>query len=182
MANIIVVFPKAEDAKNVRNILTRNGFNVTAVCTTGAQVLNYADSLDDGVVVCGYRFADMRYAELHDYLPDGFQMLLVASQQYWGECTADNLVCVSMPLRLHDLIDTLAMMEEALVRRRRKLKERPRQRSAEDKEAILKAKEVLMERNNMTETEAHRYIQKCSMDSGTNMAETAQMILSIMKQ
>ena len=76
MANIIVVFPKAEDAKNVRNILTRNGFNVTAVCTTGAQVLNYADSLDDGVVVCGYRFADMRYAELHDYLPDGFQMLL----------------------------------------------------------------------------------------------------------
>ncbi|MCD2492114.1 ANTAR domain-containing protein [Lacrimispora sp. NSJ-141] len=182
MANIIVVFPKAEDAKNIRNILTRNGFNVTAVCTTGAQVLNYTDSLNDGVVVCGYRFADMRYAELYDYLPDGFQMLLVASQQYWGECTADNLVCVSMPLRLHDLIDTLTMMEETLVRRRRKLRECPRQRSAEDKEAILKAKEVLMERNNMTETEAHRYIQKCSMDSGTNMAETAQMILSIMKQ
>nr|WP_269141879.1 ANTAR domain-containing protein [Lientehia hominis] len=162
--------------------MTRNGFNVTAVCTTGAQVLNYTDSLNDGVVVCGYRFADMRYAELYDYLPDGFQMLLVASQQYWGECTADNLVCVSMPLRLHDLIDTLTMMEETLVRRRRKLRECPRQRSAEDKEAILKAKEVLMERNNMTETEAHRYIQKCSMDSGTNMAETAQMILSIMKQ
>ena len=28
--------------------------------------------------------------------------------------------------------------------------------------------------------EAHRYIQKCSMDSGTNMVETAQMILSMM--
>ena len=32
----------------------------------------------------------------------------------------------------------------------------------------------------MTEAEAHRYIQKCSMDSGTNMVETAQMIISIM--
>ena len=29
----------------------------------------------------------------------------------------------------------------------------------------------------MTEQDAYRYIQKCSMDSGTNMVETAQMIL-----
>ncbi len=32
----------------------------------------------------------------------------------------------------------------------------------------------------MTESEAHRYIQKCSMDSGTNLVETAQMILALM--
>jgi len=36
---------------------------------------------------------------------------------------------------------------------------------------------LLMERNHMTEQEAFRYIQKSSMDSGTNMVETAQMIL-----
>ena len=36
-----------------------------------------------------------------------------------------------------------------------------------------------MERNNMSEREAHRYIQKCSMDSGTNMVETAWMIISL---
>ena len=172
MANIIVVFPKLEDAKSIRNILTRNGFNVTAVCTTGAQALNYTEELGDGIVVCGYKFADMHYSVLHDYLPEGFQMLLVASRQYWGECTADDLVCVSMPLKLHDLIDTLTMMEEA----------QPKQRSEEDKEIIVRAKETLMERNNMTEQEAHRYIQKCSMDSGTNMVETAYMILEIMKQ
>lgn len=38
-----------------------------------------------------------------------------------------------------------------------------------------------MARNNMTEEEAHRYMQKSSMDSGTCMAETAQMILSMMQ-
>ena len=37
-----------------------------------------------------------------------------------------------------------------------------------------------MERNHMSESEAHRYIQKNSMDTGTNMVETARMILSIM--
>ena len=37
-----------------------------------------------------------------------------------------------------------------------------------------------MEKNQMTEDEAYRHIQKCSMDSGTNMVETAQMLLMLM--
>ena len=31
----------------------------------------------------------------------------------------------------------------------------------------------------MTEEEAHRYIQKISMDSATNLVETAEMILEL---
>ena len=37
-----------------------------------------------------------------------------------------------------------------------------------------------MERNHLSEEEAHRYIQKNSMDNGTNMVETAQMILTLL--
>ena len=181
MANIIVVFPKAEDAKNIRNILNRNGFRVIAVCTTGAQALNSMEGLQDGIVVCGYRFADMRYGELLEYLPEGFPMLLIASERYWGEAASDDLVCIGMPLKLHDLIDTLTMLEEAQARRRRKRRAQPKVRDEGDRAVIVRAKEVLIERNHMTETEAHRYIQKCSMDSGTNLVETAHMILDIMK-
>ena len=39
-----------------------------------------------------------------------------------------------------------------------------------------------MNRNHMSEEEAHRYLQKCSMESGTNMAETAEMVLSVMAE
>ena len=39
MINVIVVFPKPEDAKNIRSLLVRNGYHVAAVCTAGAQVL-----------------------------------------------------------------------------------------------------------------------------------------------
>ena len=42
------------------------------------------------------------------------------------------------------------------------------------------AKILLMERNHLSEEEAHRYIQKSSMDNGTNMVETAQMILTLL--
>ena len=71
-------------------------------------------------------------------------------------------------------------MSQAQARRRRKQKAQPRKRSEEDRLLISKAKALLMERNHMTESEAHRYIQKCSMDSGTNMVETAQMVISLM--
>ena len=56
----------------------------------------------------------------------------------------------------------------------------PRFRSDEETRLIREAKELLMARNNMSEEEAYRYIQKCSMDSGTNMVETAQMVMSLM--
>ena len=32
----------------------------------------------------------------------------------------------------------------------------------------------------MSEEEAHRYLQKTSMDSGTNLVETAEMLLALM--
>ena len=52
----------------------------------------------------------------------------------------------------------------------------------ENPELIKQAKALLMDRNHMTEADAHRYLQKCSMDSGTNMVETAQMIMSLINR
>ena len=56
----------------------------------------------------------------------------------------------------------------------------PKKRSAEEQEIIDKAKAVLMDRNHMSEEEAHRYLQKCSMESGTGLVESAQMVLTLM--
>jgi response regulator NasT len=63
---------------------------------------------------------------------------------------------------------------------RKKRKSMPKKRSSEEQTLIDQAKAILMNRNNMTEEEAHRYLQKTSMDNGTSFADTAQMILSMM--
>ena len=47
---------------------------------------------------------------------------------------------------------------------------------------IRQAKELLMVRNSFTEEEAHRYIQKRSMDNGTGLVEVSQMILSLLQE
>lgn len=181
MVSVIIVFPKQEDAMNIRRLLVQNGFDVAGVCTTGAQAIHYMDGLDGGIIVCGYKFSDMMYSDLHDYLPPNFEMLLVASQHFWSECINNDIVCVAMPIKIRDLINTLGMMLQTLSRRMSKQKRLSSQRSEKDKEVITEAKALLMERNNMTEDEAHRYIQKSSMDTGTNMVETAYMILTLMR-
>lgn len=179
MVNIVVVFPKPNDAKNIRNILVRSGCRVAAVCTSGSQVLHVADQLGEGIVVCGYKLADMLYSQLKEDLPGGFDMLLIASRHLLELGPQKDVVCLELPLKVQDLADTLAMMTENILRRRKKEKQKPRARSEEENKLIRDAKRLLMERNSMTEEEAHRYMQKCSMDSGTNLVETAHMIFAL---
>lgn len=181
MTNIIVVLPKLEDAKGIKNVLVRNGFQVTGCCTTGAQAISQADGLHDGIVICSYKLVDMMYDQLQKCLPHGFEMLLMASQSVIQECYGNDIVCLSMPLKVNDLVNTVNMMTDSILQRRRRRRQKPEARSAQEEELIRSAKRVLMNRNHMNEEEAHRYLQKCSMDSGTNLVETAQMVLSMMK-
>ena len=181
MTNIIVALPRQEDAKGIKNVLVRAGFRVAGVCTTGAQVMSQADGLGDGIVICSYKLADMVYSQLRECLPKGFEMLLMASDRLLRQCSGEGIVCLSMPLKVNDLVSTVGMMEEGIVRRRRKARLAPKVRSAQEEALLKEAKEILMVRNHLTEEEAHKYLQKCSMDSGTNLVETAAMVLAMTK-
>ncbi len=177
MFSVIVGFPKLEDAVCIKNVIIRNGYHVSEPCSTGAQIISLANDLDEGIVVCGYRFADMHYTELNSYLPKGFEMLLVASPDKLEYCQDNNIVCLPMPIKTHDLINTLQMMTYQYQKRKKKDKDKPKVRTEEEKATIQKAKLILMDRNNMSEEEAHRYLQKSSMDSGTNLTEMAEMVI-----
>lgn len=179
MFSIIVLFPKLEDARNIRNLLVRNGIDVTAVCTTGAQVIHTIDDMDAGVVVCGYKYSDMLYAELRDCMPDTFDMLLIASKLHFDECLQGNIVCIPMPLKSHDLINTLNAMIEHGIRKQKKRKERPKERTDEEKAVIENAKIMLISQRGFTEQQAHKYLQKQSMDNGMNLVETARRVLEL---
>ena len=48
MASIIAAFSKPQDAGNIRAILRKNGYEPVFACTSGAQVLAAAESLNGG--------------------------------------------------------------------------------------------------------------------------------------
>ncbi|MCD8037945.1 MAG: ANTAR domain-containing protein [Lachnospiraceae bacterium] len=179
MTNIIVVFAKIEDAKGIKNILVKNGFSVMAVCTSGAQALSYADEFHDGIIISGYRLADMICVDIKENLPPGFEMVVMASQRVLAEVSGTGIMGLVMPLKVHELVNTVGMMSQGIIRRRKKQKEKPKVRSAEESAIIDSAKTLLIQRNNMTEDEAHRYLLKRSMDNSISLVETAQMLLAL---
>ena len=115
----------------------------------------------------------------YEYKPKSFEMLLVASKNLWDDCQDNDIVCAAMPIKVNDLINTIEMMLQVQVRRRKKKRMQPKRRSPQEQKVIDDAKAILMEKNNMTEPEAFRYIQKCSMDSGNTMVESASMVIGI---
>lgn len=176
MGSIIIALPRLEDAKRISDVLKRRGLEPTAICTTASNVLSQVHQLDSGIIICGSRFSDMHYTQLAEYLPEFFEMLLLASAATIETCPP-GILTLAMPFKPNDLLSTVEMMLLQQARSLKKRKAAPKKRSEQEQNYINNAKWVLMERNNMTEQEAFRYIQKCSMDSGTNMVETAQMIL-----
>ena len=147
MSSIVIVLPKIEDGKRIRDILAKRGYEIDAVCSTAAAALGEMNNLNGGIVICGYKLPDMFFTDLNECMPSGFQMML-----------------------------------QSAARRRKKERAKPKVRSAEEQHIIDRAKSLLIERNHMTESEAHRYMQKCSMDSGTNLVETAQMVLTLLTE
>ncbi len=103
LVNVIVLFPKTEVARSIRNLLVRSGFEVTAVCATGAQVVQRMEGVEEGLVVCGYKCSDMIYSELREYLSGEIKMLLIASRQYLDDCVYPNVTGLPMPLKGHEL-------------------------------------------------------------------------------
>ncbi len=179
MANIIVAFPKMEDAKFIRSLLQKNGYMVQGAVSSASAAIALANELESGVIVCGNRFMDMGHRELLELLPHGFQMLLVASRQALAQNQGENVVSLAMPIKMQELLSTVGMLTGHTRRPAKPEKQKPLKRTEEQKKLLQEAKQMLMERNNLTEDEAHRYIQKISMDAGRSAVETAQMLLSM---
>ena len=171
-SSIVIALPKIDDAKKIRTILNRHGFSVAAVCSTASTALASMSELDGGILICGYKLTDRYYRDVLEDIPSYFEMLLLASGRVIAEAPT-SVLTVEMPMKVSDLVNTVDMMLSQIERRLKT-------RSWKEQNYISNAKFLLMERNHLSEEDAYRYIQKCSMDSGTNMVETAQMVLMLL--
>lgn len=181
MSVVVVALPKAEIAKKIRGVLVSHGFdNVVCVATAAAALMEIGRDTC-GVVISGYKLPDMYYRQLSESLPKYFELLFIGSADM-VKSEGSGILALSLPLRARDLVNTVEMMLSQQQRRLKKDKRKPKTRTWQEENFIGNAKLLLMERNHLSEPDAHRYIQKCSMNNGTNMVETAQMILTLLNE
>lgn len=177
MSVVVIVLPNIEDAKKIKKILESHGFSRIFACASAALALQEISEHSHGLVISGYRLKDMSYWDLAESLPEHFELILLGSPNVISNA-GSGILSLATPLKVYELVNTVGMVlrqMEGQARRKRKVK----RRSEREDNYIKNAKMLLMERNHLTEEEAHRYIQKRSMDNATNMVETAQMILTL---
>lgn len=179
MSTIIIVLQKLEDAKKIQRILMSHGYTGVFTCATAALAIQEISNHSHGLVISGYRLSDMYYLDLKESIPANFEMLLMGSASVISQAGA-GILSLTTPIKVFDLINTVEMILGQIDRRVRQEKKK-KGRTRQEEMYINNAKMLLMDRNHLTEEEAFRYIQKCSMDNSTNMVETAQMILTLLE-
>ena len=173
MSHMLVAFAGEKTRQRMTEILESAGIRVAAACGSGAEVLRWSSRIGEGVVLCGYKLWDMTADDLCENLPKDFSMVLLAAPMQLEICCCEEIFCLPAPACRSEIVDSVQML---LDQKRENPAPVPK-RSEEDRLLIAKAKELLMTRNQMTESQAHRFIQKCSMDTGAKMVQTAARIL-----
>ncbi|MCD8048744.1 MAG: ANTAR domain-containing protein [Clostridia bacterium] len=178
MKSVLLAFQNDRASTVIKNAVVQGGYSVQCDCRSGAEVIRYAERMAEMLppIVCGFRLADMTAKDLYEMLPQGANVivLLSAAQSALRYDLPSGMLALNLPLSKSDLLQTLESIElasEPPVRERV-------HRSDDEKRIIDEAKTLLMERHLMTESQAHRYLQRQSMNNGRKMAETAAIILS----
>lgn len=180
MTNIIIAFPSGTDAEKIRGILQRRGFDISTVCTSGSSVLQAMQRLGEGIVISGFRFRDMTCYQLAEMRPASFELVIIASEANLSDGAPPGVHVLTIPLKLTPLAELLEQLQSR-VRPRNKKPGGTSSRSRVQNEEIEQVKAMLMARRGITEPEAHKYLQKTSMDNGTGILETARMLKRLME-
>ena len=186
--NVLLVIRKPEMMQQMSAILASRGYTVTDQCVSGTQGLRSNASHPADIAVVGYTLSDMSGLDFACDLQQNSDcsVLLMAPQDqmvYIKERSGSmDIVALPRPVTAQALLSALEMSEHYRHRLRRANDEAKKLKSDLDRRAVAeKAKVVLMNRLQMSEAEAWRYLQKRSMDTGTSMKDIAMRVLELYK-
>ena len=173
MEKVIVAFENVANCQRICDMLESGSVARTTTVHSAGEVKRLIARSDIGVVVCGYKFKDGSAERLYETLPQTCSMLVVA-QQSQLDYLNEEIFRLPAPISKAGLCASVQMLFQ--MNRKMNLFLRPR-RNEEEERIIREAKALLMDRNQMTEEQAHRWIQKKSMDTGAKLVQTARVIL-----
>ncbi len=176
MIRTVVAFEKDESRDKIADMLERSGVTVRFRCRSGAEVIRAVKTMGSGVVICGHKLADVSCEHLAHELRGQAKFLILAKQNQLELLSDPDVFKLQLPISAGELrgsVSILIQLDEISAR------SQIPQRTDEEQHMIAKAKELLMESRGFTEAQAHKYLQKRSMETGTKLAETARQILEM---
>lgn len=178
MSSIVVANSNPDFARKIASVFHANGLYVGGICVSGAQLIDFTRKhYHGGVVVSSVKLKDMPAVNLPRVIGPGYDFVFVVNPQFAGMSESIEYASLLMPLNRMDLIATVNMFLSLSEETPASIEKKIGAGTLDDKQIIRQAKNLLISRNNLTEPQAHRLIQKKSMDTGKKMIETAMIIL-----
>ena len=175
MSYIVIAMAKNGDAIRLKDIIQSGRIlEEVIICQDGSDVLRVAREQDVNLVICTSRLSDMRYEELASYLKSTEKMLLLTREPTMITMS-DNIRTLQIPFKSSDFLATIKSLIPTRYYERAK---GSKKRSLEDQMLIDSAKQLIMEHERLSEPEAHRYMQKISMDTGLDLVQIARQLLN----
>ena len=176
MIRTVVAFEKDLSREKIADMLEHSGVTVRYRCRSGAEVLRAVKTMGSGVVVCGHKLADMSADHLAHELRGMAKFLVLAKQSQLELLDDPDIFKLPLPIspaELRGSVNILIQLDEYYARTQIP------QRTEEERQLIARAKELLMSSRGFTEAQAHKFLQKRSMETGVRLAETARQILEM---
>lgn len=172
--NIFIAFSNKKTALSIAKIIISEGMPIKAVLKNITDLTNTLSYYRDGIIFLSYVFDDVYIDNILELIPDGFTVILIGNREQINSCDNEDVLKLAVPLRKVDLICALDMISS--FESSYKLRDK---KTDDEKKIIDNAKHYLMDAYSMSESQAHRYIQKKSMDTGKKLADIAKIILNI---
>lgn len=192
MRQIIIAIHNQDMAQKIKTLLEKAGLSVAGICGSGAQVLSMASSCPDGgVIISPLQLPDMPLQQLLRLIPETFDYLVLIKSGQQEIVTGPGIYSLSVPVNGSLLIQwARQLLEQRQIKaaastsgyRKKPAADvdtgRPLHgRNSEEQKLIEQAKYLLINRRKISEQEAHRYMQKKSMQSGLRLVDLAIRIL-----
>ena len=166
METVIVAFENGTMAQRFGELLENTGTAKCLLCRSGDQVRRLMNKQTVYCVVCGPHLSDGPAEWLAEDLPPACSLLLVGPQHM--------LDALATPIRREEAVSTVKLLLQFGHRMERFTAAR---RTSADQATVDRAKKLLMDRLGMTEDQAHRELQKRSMDAGARLSHTARQVI-----
>lgn len=175
MDTVIVAFESGTMCQQFAELLESTGTARCFTCRSGDQVRRLLGGQQIRCVICGPHLTDGPAEWLYEDLPPACSLLLVGPQHILDSCSSRDAFKLATPIRKEEAVTTVRLLIQFARRMERFVNPR---RSATEQELLNRAKELLMEQKGLSEEEAHRMLQKRSMDAGVRMAQTARQVIA----
>ena len=176
---VIVALQNLDTAEKIGSLIVESGYRVLATCNSGHDLIRKCMAMAPEIVIISYKLNDMTILDVYNALADNCSFLAIVNETYRSFVQEQtDIFCITNPISKGILISSLDLICPSN-KKVSKLKEKVNklETTMEERKIIERAKGILMERENLTEREAFRIIQKNSMDTGSKMIDVAGNII-----